>query len=430
VSRFSFTRRSVEALPAHDPSSPSREAEYSDSGCVGLHLRVSKGGRKFYQLRYTFLGRKRCLSLGEHTERFGVQEARTRVAEHKASLARGVDPSEEREKQRADLTVGEFVQEHYLPLARARKRSVKDDLHWLKKAILPALGNRALRAVTTGDVTRLHLREKELTSATSANHLLATLKTILSAAVRLGFLDRNPAAGGCVAKFQEPPPRDRFLSREEFPRFLAALEGAGGDLAVSALRLLCFTGMRSGEATSLRWEQVDLENRRVVLRVTKNGRSRHVHLNSKALEVLRGLAERREPDPLLSASPFVFPSRAGTKRGHVVDLRKPFRTACEAAGVSGVRIHDLRRTFASWLAMGNTSLHTVSKLLGHRTSAVTESTYAHLSGGALLDASEGIVAMLAVAEAEEARKRGGAAVAGAVAEGGAASPGHEEQAAG
>lgn len=95
MSKFAFTKRAIEALPAHAIDSPSREAEYSDMECIGLHLRVSKGGRKFFQHRYRFLGRKKCLSLGEFPH-VSVAEARQKVSEHKALLAKYIDPVEEK----------------------------------------------------------------------------------------------------------------------------------------------------------------------------------------------------------------------------------------------------------------------------------------------------------------------------------------------
>lgn len=101
--RFSFTKKKIEALPAHDPASPSREAEYSDAECTGLRLRVSKNGRRFFQHRYSFLGRKQCISLGEFPA-VSIQDARLRVNEHKTLLARGKDPAVERGKVRDDLT--------------------------------------------------------------------------------------------------------------------------------------------------------------------------------------------------------------------------------------------------------------------------------------------------------------------------------------
>jgi len=63
--RFHFTKRAIEALLPHEMDSPSRESEYTDVEFVGLHLRVSKGVRKFFQHRYRHLGRKKCLTLGE-----------------------------------------------------------------------------------------------------------------------------------------------------------------------------------------------------------------------------------------------------------------------------------------------------------------------------------------------------------------------------
>jgi hypothetical protein len=65
IERFSFTKRRIEAISPHDLDSPRREAKYSDSECLGLKLRVSKGGRKFFQHRYRYMGRKKCLTIGE-----------------------------------------------------------------------------------------------------------------------------------------------------------------------------------------------------------------------------------------------------------------------------------------------------------------------------------------------------------------------------
>jgi hypothetical protein len=56
MKRFPFSKRAIEALPPHDPDSPSREAEYTDVESSGLHLRVSKNGRKFFQHRYRHQG--------------------------------------------------------------------------------------------------------------------------------------------------------------------------------------------------------------------------------------------------------------------------------------------------------------------------------------------------------------------------------------
>lgn len=377
-------------LPAHDQASPSREAEYSDAECIGLHLRVGKNGRRFFQHRYTFLGRKKCMALGEFPA-VTVQEARQRVSESKAVLARDKDPAGERRKARAELTFADFAEELYLPFAKERKKTWDDDAWRIAQILNPAVGGLRLSAVTHRDLLQMLAKEKVRTSATSANHLLALVKRMLGLAVEWEHLEKNPAAK--LEKFPEPSHRERYLAEEELPRFLAALEQGEDRLSIAAIRLLLFTGCRRGEVVSLKWDQVHLTEGRLLLRETKNGRSRSVHLNAKAREVLGELDERRGTDDRTAGTDYVFPSRRGSTKPHIFDLRNPFEKACAAAGIGGFRIHDLRHTFASVAVRAGASLFDVQKLLGHRDIAMTQ-RYAHLSADDLKAATERVGEML------------------------------------
>jgi integrase len=388
--KFPFTKRDIEAIPAHDPDSPSREAEYADAGCIGLHLRVGKNGRRFFQHRYRAFGRKKCLSLGEFPA-VSLQEARQRVAENKALLARGKDLSEERGRDRSESTFAEFATKRYLLHAKAHKKTWDDDVWKIEKVLNPALGKLRLSQITARDVSQLHTKEKERTSATSANHVLSTLKRMLNLAVRWELLAKSPAAA--VEKFREPPQRERYLSEEEIPRFFRALEEDDDRLSVAAIRLLVFTGCRRGEIVTLTWDRVRLEEGRVLLRETKNGRSRSVHLNAKARAVLEDLAARRDQEARTRESEYVFPSRKGARKPHLFDLRNPFGKACESAGIEGFRVHDLRHTFASVAVRSGASLFDVQKLLGHQDIAMTQ-RYAHLSEQGLKNATEMVSALL------------------------------------
>ncbi|TSK07129.1 MAG: tyrosine-type recombinase/integrase [Geobacter sp.] len=388
--RFPFTKRAIELLPAHEQSSPSREAEYTDTECRGLHLRVSKNGRRFFQHRYKILGRKKCMALGEFPA-VSVQDARQRVLENKALLARDKDPAGERTRAKGELTFAEFATQHYLPHAREHKKTWDDDEWKVEKVLNPALGKLRLSCITQRDVAQLHAREKARTSAVSANHVLSTLKRMLTLAVKWEFLEKNPAAA--QEKFKEPPQRERYLSEEEIPRFLAALGENEDGLSVAAIRLLLCTGCRHNEVVSLRWEQVRLDEGRFLLRETKNGRSRSVHLNAMAMEVLKELAERRDQDERTRTSEFVFPSRQGTAKGHLYDLRNPFERACREAGIENFRVHDMRHTFASVAVRAGASLFDVQKLLGHQDIAMTQ-RYAHLSADGLKEATEKVSSLL------------------------------------
>jgi len=204
------------------------------------------------------------------------------------------------------------------------KKTFQEDVYKLGRRILPTLGDLWLSSVTVRDVAALHAKVKEDTPATTANHYLKLVRRMLNLAVKWGLLERNPAAG--MEKFGEPPHRERYLTRDELPRFLKALDRQEDRRSTAAIRLLLFTGCRKGEVLSLRWEQV--EEGRVYLPVTKDGRSRSVLLNAKAREVLEGLrSQRREDSP---DTDFVFPSRHGAAKGHLHDLRKPFDRVCEA----------------------------------------------------------------------------------------------------
>jgi integrase len=388
--KFAFTKKAIEALPAHDPNSPSRELEYADMECIGLHLRVSKNGRRFFQHRYRYLGRKQCLSLGEFPA-VSVQDARSRVAEHKAFLARDIDPAAERGKIRADLTFEEFAEKHYLPHAKAHKQTWDDDKNQIERRLNPVIGKLRLKAITPRDVAMVHAKEKERTTASTANHLLTTLRRMLNLAVKWGLLEKNPAAD--QEKFKEGPLRERYLSKEELPRFLRALDEEDDRLSVAALRLLLYTGCRREEMMSLKWENVRMDEERIFLPKTKNGRSRTVHLNGRAKEVMQDLLARKEQEERTRGSEYVFPSRKGTAKGYIYDLRKPFEKACQIAGIENFRIHDLRHTFASMAVSSGADLYAVQRLLGHQDIAMTQ-RYAHLAADDLKRATAGVSEML------------------------------------
>ena len=388
--KFAFTKKAIEALPAHDPDSPSREMEYADIECIGLHLRVSKNGRRFFQHRYRFLGRKMCLSLGEFPA-VSVQDARLKVGEHKSLLARDKDPAAERGKIRADLTFEEFAEKHYMPHAKAHKATADDDYNFINRRLNPVIGKIRLQAITPRDVGMLHTKEKERTTASTANHLLTTLRRMLNLAVKWGLLEKNPAAD--QDKFKEGPLRERYLSKEELPKFMKALEEENDRLSVAALRLLLYTGCRREEIMSLKWDNVRLDEERIYLPKTKNGRSRTVHLNGRAKEVIEDLLTRKDQEDRTRGKEHVFPSRQGAKKPYIYDLRKPFEKACQSAGIENFHIHDLRHTFASMAVSSGADLYAVQRLLGHQDIAMTQ-RYAHLAADDLKKATAGVSEML------------------------------------
>ena len=160
-----------------------------------------------------------------------------------------------------------------------------------------------------------------------------------------------------------------------------------GPHAAAALRLLIFTGARLREILHLRWEHVDFERGLLLLPTSKTGKKTIV-LNAPALAILNGLPR---------TSGFVI---AGTSVDSPrSDLKKPWKAVAARAGLTGVRIHDLRHTHASVGAGAGLGLPIIGKLLGHTQSATTQ-RYAHLDNDPLKKASEHIGSRLAAAMGE------------------------------
>lgn len=201
--------------------------------------------------------------------------------------------------------------------------------------------------------------------------------TINHAARRWGVPVVNPV------RFQwlrAGPPRLRYLTRLEAAELVRHAETLRADLA-DFIRLALHTGCRKNELLTLKWSDVSMDRRYILLRPeqTKSNRRRAIPLNKTALHALQSLKDGNETQ-------WVFARRKnGTVGERVKALDWLFRKAVKLAGIEDFRIHDLRHTFASWLVSEGVELLKVRDLLGHTSIKMTE-RYAHLMPDRLHDA--------------------------------------------
>jgi integrase len=205
----------------------------------------------------------------------------------------------------------------------------------------------------------------------------------------------NPARD---VSFFEEKPRERFLQPQELAAFNETLKKEVHRDLADFLTLAITTGARRSDIFSMQW--ADLQWEREVWRVPypKNGEAYDVSLLPAALEVLkRRHAERTEGEG------FVF-SGVG-KSGHLTDLKKQWQEFRKAARIPDVRLHDLRRTVGSYLAMAGTNLPTIAASLGHR-SLQSVAIYARLHDASVREAREfGQKKMLAMMNASKKRAK-------------------------
>ena len=129
------------------------------------------------------------------------------------------------------------------------------------------------------------------------------------------------------------------------------------------------TGARRSNVLSMCWKDVDLKQRIWKLCETKNDEPQTIPLVSLAVEILTCRKD--------NGSDFVFHS-AASKSGHLEEIKSGWKRVLKRAGITDLRLHDLRRTFGSWQALTGTSLHIIGKSLNHKSYAATQ-VYARLN---------------------------------------------------
>jgi integrase len=140
--------------------------------------------------------------------------------------------------------------------------------------------------------------------------------------------------------------------------------------------MLLLTGARRGEVLSMRWADLTEKTWSKPPSSTKQNKHHEVPLSAPARALLASIREEQAAQhPKRPLGEFVFPSTG--KKGHLVEVKKGWATLTKAVGIKGLRLHDLRHSYASAHASGGASLPLIGALLGH-SSPTTTARYAHL----------------------------------------------------
>ncbi|HKY96353.1 MAG TPA: site-specific integrase [Gemmatimonadaceae bacterium] len=373
---MALTKRQLDAL-RFNPDGATKQILY-DGELTGFGVRVYPNGNKSFVLRYGSNGSRKLLTLGKYGE-LTLQQARELAIDALRDTRHGHDPVEERRARRKLPTLGEFASEYIDLHARPRKRSWKEDQRRLDTYILPKWRTRRIDSITRSHVNAL-IVSLAAEHAVEANRVWALLSVMCNKAIEWGRVPsdwKNPAHGAGTAIKRERS-RERWIKPSEMPALIAAIDAERNPFHRAAFRLYLLTGLRRSELLSLQWSNVNLSEGTLYVPVTKSGRSHTLPLSSPARAVFAEL-------PRELNNPHVFPAANG---GHMADLKKPWRRVREAAGLSDVRLHDLRRTVGSMMAQDGASLLMVGKVLNHSETRTTERAYAHLGSEAIRDALE------------------------------------------
>jgi integrase len=386
-----LTKRIVDAIR---PSGTDRF--YWDDELKGFGLRVRASGRKYYVAQTRCRGRLRRFTLGPHGP-LTPEIARRRALRFLAEAKAGEDPAEERDRQRATLTMKQlgvrFLDEHVA--SHCKPSTQYEYRRSVELFIIPAVGTRRLTDISRADVSKLHHDLRHIPY--QANRTLGILSKMFNLCEAWGL--RPDGSNPClhVKKYKEHK-RERFLSETEIARLDAALTKAANEVlatpyAVAAIRMLLLTGARVGEVLSVKWDYLHLADCYIRLPDSKTG-EKSIYLSPQAIDLFKSI-ERQDQNSYVFCG-----ARPGT---HIVNLQKPWRRVRALAALDDVRLHDLRHSFASIAAANGVSLPIIGALLGH-SQPQTTARYAHLAADPLKKASALVGGLLDKAIAEDSAK--------------------------
>lgn len=381
-----LTKRLVDGL-----ATDQAEAFLWDTVVLGFGVRVRRSGGRSFILKYRMGAAVRRHTLGKVGSPYTVEEAREAAADLLRQVRAGHDPMRAKRDLNTAITVTELVETylHEGRIAKPNKResSWRADASVLRRHVVPLLGHRLARDIARRDLEKLQadvlsgktaqdVRTRARGRAIvrggpgAAGQMIRSTAAMFAWAVQQEIITANPAVG--VQKVK-PLRRERFLTFTEARHLIETLAEmvSAGDIPEAhavILRLLLFTGARKSEILNLTWGELDLERGRILLpwHRSKTG-EKMIPLNSAAL---KELMQR----PRQNAN--VFPAARGD--GPTVGLYKTWDQVRARAKLQGVRIHDLRHSFASFAAADGASLYLIGKALGHRQASTTE-RYAHLT---------------------------------------------------
>lgn len=303
-------------------------------------FRKEKGGEWFIRYR-DINGKQKQIKAGK-TKAIAQELERKILSERDLQKRFGYKPLKE-------ITFDEFIKEYF---ERVKTRLSKNSLENKKLQL-------NLMAKNFGNKLLSELTEEDFYNFISNKNKINTIKTYKIALQ--AFLTEANDAGYNTGKLNikialKGNQRIRYLTKEEAEKLI----NNSGKLRLLIIMALS-TGMRKMEMLNLTWQDIDLNAKLIHIEETKNGERRSIPISNSLMEELQK-EEKQDGKIFLNI---------GRKL-------QCFRTILKKCEIENFHFHDLRHTFASWLAMKGVSLYTIKELLGHKSILMTQ-RYAHLS---------------------------------------------------
>lgn len=272
----------------------------------------------------------------------------------------------------------------YLKEISPAKRSARAD-HTNSRHPLQFFGDKRIDTITIQDVYKYMDDRKASVSGPTINREISLISDAFRKAIRWGLVDKNPCIG--LERFSEIS-RERYITDQELEAIkkAVALRKESAHLC-DIIDTLYYTGQRCGRIFSLKWTQVNLQERSITfVQTSKNKKVPDViWISDPLLVLLHGIRARRALSKVVG--PYVFAKTNGMPyRG----VKTAWKRTCKVAGVQNARIHDIRHKSITDMLNAGVPVAKVKTAVGHSNTSTTNG-YSHLSVGATRDALESLV---------------------------------------
>ena len=352
-----MTKSAVDALKA-----ASKDTVYWDAGLPGFGVKVTPRSRKVFVVLYRIGGagsRLRKYTIGPYG-RVTLQMARAEAQKVLAARLEGRDPATEKRESKRRMTADRvddlievFIVQH---VSKTRKAAEISRL--LRREVVSRWGNRCVHAIGKRDIVELASEIAQRGTPMAANTLLKVIKTFLNWCVGRAVIDASPAEG--VPLPGKEVARDRVLTNNELASVIRAARQIGGAYG-GIVEMLALTGQRREEVAQMVGDEIDFNSRTWTLpgSRTKNGKPHIVHLSEACIKLIKRASR---------LGSYVF-SISGVKPFQNFTNAK--RALDELSGVTGWRLHDLRRTCVSGMARLGVPPHVADKILNHQSGTIS-----------------------------------------------------------
>jgi integrase len=339
---------------------------YSRTDERGLVLEVFPTGGMLWHYRYRLNGKQERVTLGRYPA-LSLKLARAERDKRETLVAQGQSPAVQKQlaKQGAapDTTVADFGERFFRDVVAKDRRDLTIPRRYFDKSIVPAIGTKAVRDVTTEDVRAIIWKKKDEGFDAAAGNIRSVLKRLFDYAQTAGLVTTNPVLALPMRHVHKARARDRALSPDEIRAFLkAAFESNIRRQFKIGLHLILLTMVRKSELLLARWEHVDFEQAEwhIPAEHSKTGKPHIVFLSRQAVALFGELRA------LAGGSELVMPGRGSLTKPFAHNaINTALKTALQGQDIPAFTIHDLRRTASTLLHENGWPSDVVEKALNH-----------------------------------------------------------------